>query len=168
MIIIVFGLPGSGKSYFARRLAAVLHAEYINSDILRRKMFHTRTYTEEEKEMVYDLMVDYMREAKTQNKNIVLDATFYKDRIRKKVTCETSVDGIILIEVWAEESLIKERLLKPREDSEADFEIYRKIKAEWESLSEPHLVLQSTNDNIKEMLQQTMDYLHRNDKRTNR
>ena len=109
-----------------------------------------------------------MREAKTQNKNIVLDATFYKDRIRKKVTSETSVDGIIFIEVWAEESLIKERLLKPREDSEADFEIYRKIKAEWENLSEPHLVLQSTNDNIKEMLQQTMDYLHRNDKRTNR
>ena len=32
MIIIVLGLPGSGKTYFASRFAKLIHADYINSD----------------------------------------------------------------------------------------------------------------------------------------
>jgi len=35
MIIIVFGLPGSGKSYFASKLAERINARYINSDVIR-------------------------------------------------------------------------------------------------------------------------------------
>ena len=77
-------------------------------------------------------------------------------------------DDIIFIEVRAEESLIRERLKRPRKDSEADFEVYKKIKKQWEPLDEDHLILQSTDDNIKEMLEKTADYLRlKNDKRTN-
>lgn len=36
MIFIVFGLPGSGKSYFASHLAEMKNAQYINFDRLER------------------------------------------------------------------------------------------------------------------------------------
>ena len=39
-----------------------------------------------------------------------------------------------------------------RTDSQADFEVYKKIKNEWEPFDQDHLILQSTDDNIEEIL----------------
>ena len=54
MIVIVFGLPGSGKSYFASRFAKVINAGYINSDMIRKEIFEKREYSDQEKKAVYD------------------------------------------------------------------------------------------------------------------
>ncbi len=61
VIVIVFGLPGSGKSYFASRLAEMLKAEYINSDIVRKQLLTQKTYSEKEKLSVYDSMLEKMK-----------------------------------------------------------------------------------------------------------
>jgi len=170
MIIIVLGLPGSGKSYFASRLARRLNAEYINSDVTRRKMFDIRTYSIKERLRVYNEMLAQMQEAVKQNRDVVLDATFYKHDIRQKfVEGAKDFESIIFIEVRVEESVAKKRLEKERKISEADFEVYEKIKNEWEPLSEDHLILRSTDNNISEMLEKAMNYLHQiNDERTNK
>jgi predicted kinase len=161
MIIFVFGLPGSGKSFFAKHLAEKVDAEYISSDRIRKELFNVRTYSENEKQKVYDEMLSRTMQLLRENKKVVLDATFYKAAKRKKfVDVLKSFDTIFFIEVQAEEPVIKERLGKSREDSEADFEVYDKIKKEWEPLMEKHLTLQSTNDNIGEMLKKASDYLH--------
>ncbi len=169
MIIFVFGLPGSGKSYFASHLANMINADYINSDRIRREMFHNRTYSIKERLSVYNKMQVQMKEAVRQHKNVVLDATFYNNDIRKNFLDESKdIDDVIFIEVRAEESLIKERLKRSRLDSEATLEVYKKIKNEWEPLHEDHLILQSTDDNITELLERTAEYLHlKNDKATN-
>ena len=169
MIVMVFGLPGSGKSFFASQLARMLKAEYLNSDKMRRMMFDTRTYSIKEKLAVYKEMLKQMKEAERKHINLVMDATFYKNDIRKIfLDGAKNREGIIFIEVRAEESLTRERLKKPRKDSEADFEVYKKIKKQWQPLNEKHLILQSTDDNISEMLKKTAGYLHlENDKGTN-
>ena len=170
MIVIVFGLPGSGKSYFAAHLANKINADYINSDKVRRAMFDTRTYSINEKLSVYSEMLSQMKEVVKQNKNLVLDATFYKNDIRKKFLDEAVGEevSVFFIEVKAEESVIRKRLQEKRVDSEADFEVYKKVKKQWEPLQDDHLVLQSTNDNINEMLYKAADYLHlKDDKRAN-
>ena len=169
MIVIVFGLPGSGKSYFASHLASMINADYINSDKVRRTMFDIRTYSIKEKLSVYHEMLTQMKEVVKQNKNVVLDATFYNNDIRKKSLDEAIGAGsIFFIEVKAEESVIRKRLQEKRVDSEADFEVYKKIKKQWKPLHEDHLILQSTNDNINEMLYKAADYLHlKDDKRAN-
>lgn len=163
MIVIVFGLPGSGKSYFASRLAEMLNAEYINSDSLRFQMFSKRTYSKKEKLTVYDKMLTQLKEAVNANKDLVLDATFYKEDIRKKFQDEVTGKGnIAFIEVKADEEVIQKRLSKPRVNSEADVAAYNKIKKQWEPLLEAHLILQSEEDNIGEMLSKAKEYLHLN------
>ena len=130
-------------------------------------MFEKRTYSTLEKQMVYDEMQRQMQESLNLNKDVVLDATFSRNDIRKKFI-DTENAETILIEVKAAEPLIKKRLQKSRQDSEADFEIYKKIKAEWEPMNKNHLILESTDDNIQEMLEKIADYFHfKNDKRTN-
>jgi predicted kinase len=168
MIVIVFGLPGSGKSYFASRLAKVINAAYINSDITRKEIFTERVYSDEEKRMVYDKMLEQVKASVKQKKNLVLDATFHKKDNRGMFVRAMKGKGeISFIEVQADENIIKERLKKPRLYSEADFEVYKLIKQQNEPIDEPHLILKSTNDNINEMIQKATDYLKiENDNRT--
>lgn len=63
MIVIVFGLPGSGKSYFATRLSEKLRAEYVSSDRVRNTMYAYKTYSEKEKPEVYEDMLAMMKTA---------------------------------------------------------------------------------------------------------
>jgi predicted kinase len=160
MIVIVFGLPGSGKSYFASRLAKRINAGYINSDRLRKEMFKYRTYSEGEKTAVYDAMLKKMKQAIFQNRNLVLDATFHKNENRKLFIEETEKrESILFIEIKADENIIKERLKEDRLYSEADLKVYEFIRQHYEPMNEDHLTLVSTNENIDNMLQEALDYL---------
>lgn len=166
MIIIVFGLPGSGKSFFASQLARKLKAGYMNSDELRRELFTVRTYTEEEKMVVYEKMREKMNNALEHNFTLVLDGTFYKESIRNKFREEVAdKNELTFIEVTASESVIRSRLKKPRPVSEADYEVYKKLKDQWEPMKEEHLVITSTNNNIEEMLSKAEDLLLHHDKK---
>ena len=160
MIIIVLGFPGSGESYFALRLAAALGADYISSDRLRKATIANRTYSEKERRLVYDQMLQLMGEALGKRKDLILDATFYKNSIRKKfLSAAQKKDNMVIIEIISSEDIIAERLNQPRQDSEADFKVYKIIQAQWEPIKEPHLVLQSTNDNLQDMLAKAIQYL---------
>ena len=170
MIVIVFGLPGSGKSYFAIKLGELINASYISSDQLRMQLYENRTYTDNEKLSVYDAMLLKMKDHLLQGENVVLDATFYKNEIRQKfIKAGKKLSEIVFIEINASETITWERLQKERPDSEADFEVYKKVKALWEPMNDDHLILQSTNENIAEMLRKAKDYIHlKDDKRGNR
>ena len=64
---------------------------------------------------VYNEMIAELKQAVKQNKNLVLDATFYNNDIRKMFLEEIKDnDDIIFIEIRAEEHLIRERLKKTK------------------------------------------------------
>ena len=165
MIILVIGLPGSGKSYFASRLAKMLKAEYVNSDRLRKQMFPNSAYSPLEKTLVYSAMLKSMHVSITRKRNMVLDATFHKRETRNLFIKNTPVK-IHFIEIWAKEPIVKFRLNKKRDYSDADFKIHQLIKKEWEPLEIPHLILESSNTNIDGMLQRAVAYL-KNDAESN-
>jgi len=164
MITIVFGLPGSGKSHFASWLANLANADYISSDRLRKGIHTAGNYSDQEKMAVYDEMLEQMKASLKENRNLVIDATFYKEAIRKKFVQEAGgADHIVFIELIADETTISERLKRKRAFSDADFEVYQKIKEQFEPMKQPHLVLHSTNENLPDMLKKAVSYLHIND-----
>jgi len=168
VVIIVFGLPGSGKSYFASAFADLIKAEYLNSDKLRMNLLSNRIYSEEEKMLVYDIMLLKVKEAVTHKKNVVADASFYKDSIREKYVEHLKQKAkVLFIEVQAREDLISERLVKARQFSEADFEVYKKIKNQWEPLKKNHLTIHSTDNNLAEILLAALIYFLYHDKQPN-
>ena len=61
-IIVVSGLPGTGKSYFCRRLAERLPFLILESDTLRKQLFQAPTYSAEESaylfRAIYQLIED--------------------------------------------------------------------------------------------------------------
>src|SRR5580765_3120109 len=119
MIVIVFGLPGSGKSYFSRRLAQILKAKYISSEGVRRNMFAAPVSFFESKASVYDDMLRHTIECAEHGKAVVLDATFYLSDLRQKFMDGTQMlTDVFWIEVIAGENLVIERLAQPGTDKD--------------------------------------------------
>jgi predicted kinase len=159
MIIIVFGLPGSGKTYFARALANTLQATYINSDTIRETFPDPNRYSRPDKNIVYDMMLNKMMKAMHEGQTVVLDATFYKNDLRRRFTSYVrEQDLVYFVEIVANELLIKDRLSR-RQNSHADFNTYKLVKDDWDPVQFPHLTIQSTDDNITEMISQALDYI---------
>ena len=96
-----------------------------------------------------------------QGKKLIIDATLYKDVLRQpfeKLAKQFKIP-INWIELKAGESIIKERVSKKRQYSEADFEVYQKIKAIYEPLSQNHLILWSDVLSLDEMVKKAREYL---------
>jgi predicted kinase len=161
MIVAVFGLPGSGKSYFARKLAEQLDATYISSDVIRRDLFSSPTYSDEEKKMVYRKMLATMYDYLHRRKPLVMDATFYTREIRNSFNQEAESIGcrIAWIEIRAEDSLSRARLNIKRAESDADYSVRLIIENKFQRMRREHLILESTNDNIDEMMERALNYL---------
>jgi predicted kinase len=166
-IIMVMGLPGSGKSFFAKRLSDHLGAAYIGSDGLRRKMGLMGNYRMASKKIVYDAMFENAQEAILDQGNLVLDSTFFLQEIRDKAVQLAKKHGAVLIPILvkAEKDIIRERLAKKRVDSEADIQVYQKIKEAFEPIKGPYLTILSTNDNIEEIMNQALHYIKNQDEK---
>lgn len=160
-LILVFGLPGSGKSYFASHLAKLRSSIWLNSDRIRKEMFPTPSYTQQEKEKVYQRLFTLMAEHLKHSDEIILDATFYRQALREKVQAKGEELGCrcYWIEIFADETISRERLERPRPFSDADYGIFTKIKTSFEPMKAHHLRIQSSSDNLEEMLDTVQNYL---------
>jgi len=61
VLIMMYGFPGSGKTYFARQLSGSLKAVHISSDRIRGELFENPSYDKEENQVV-DHLTEYMVE----------------------------------------------------------------------------------------------------------
>jgi predicted kinase len=159
--ILVSGLPGSGKTYFAKRLAPVLGAAYFSSDILRKTLTPDRTYSPAEKATVYAALVERMSHSLRAAQTVVLDATFHLASTREEFikAARAANTKTLWIEVRANKSVVRERLKLRREDSDADYGTYLKLRDEYQPIKEPHLVLHSDKSTVEEMVAHAMAWL---------
>ncbi|WKK80635.2 AAA family ATPase [Marivirga arenosa] len=163
MIIIVFGLPGVGKSFFAKSLAQKLKAKYLNTDIIRNEKYEHFDYNEHNKTDVYKHLINEMYNYAHSKKDLVLDGTFYKKRIREAFLKLSNDLNIKLnwIEITADEDVVKGRLSEKREHSEADYNVYLKIKEDFEPINtHEYLSLKSTNFNMDDMIKKAIDFIN--------
>lgn len=58
-VIVMVGIPGSGKSYFAERFAETFNAPLISFERLRNELFNKPTYSDDEKAII-GRVCDYM------------------------------------------------------------------------------------------------------------
>ena len=161
LVIIVSGLPGSGKSYFAQRLAEALKAVYLNSDRIRISLQAKGKYTLDDKMYIYQTMAELTDKHLSRGETVVADATFYHHAMRDLLSGIASKhhSRTAFILVIADAKLVRERLSIPRADSEADLGVYESMKELFEPYLDKHLVLRSSTDNVSEMLTLATSYL---------
>lgn len=156
LLILVMGLPGTGKSYFARHLAERIGAAYLNTDMIRDKLGLRGQYDAASKQKVYDRLYNEAAQKLTEGKIVIVDGTFHQRERREELKAIAKASNALLklIVITATEDLIKERTSRKREYSEANFEVYRKVKENFDPIDEDHLTIESKRDNLAEMLEE--------------
>lgn len=160
-IIVVFGLPGSGKSTFAAALAEAIDGAHLNTDRVRQALGEQGKYSDAAKIDIYRRLFEMASEALDHQRNVVLDGTFYTAALRSEVTALAREHDLPVhwIEITAPEETIRSRVSHKRKYSEADFEVYRKVKSAFEPLSVAHLQLDSEQLDIDEMISRARSHL---------
>ncbi len=163
MIILICGLPGVGKTTLARKLAVLIRGVVLSTDKIRKEMIQNPTYSRQEREMIYNillLLAKYLHEAGV---NCILDATFNRKRSRDKVKdfLKLPENQIITIECVCPEQIVWARLKKRERDySDADYAIYKRMKKIFEPIDSPHITVDcrsSPRENAKVVIKKMME-----------
>ncbi len=162
MIILVFGLPGTGKTYFSERLSNEIGAVHINTDMVRKNLHFEGHYDEKTKQQVYNELIKHVQREIKKGSDVLIDGTFHRNdrRLQVKHAAEEMNQQLYIIEMKAGEEIIKKRMKKNRKYSEADFGVYSELKSEFEPANDKHLKLQSDDENIQELIAAAKKYIY--------
>ncbi len=145
-LLLVGGLPGTGKSTLAADLAQAAECEVIRSDVVRKQLagvavdapqsaeFDRGIYTPEWTERTY---AECLRQALArlfEGRRVIVDASFRDDAQRKRFLEAAAHAGVpsLLLHCQADEQVIRRRLDQRSGDaSDADWAIYQQAARQW-------------------------------------
>ncbi len=153
MILIVFGLPGTGKSYLAKHLADNNHALYLSTDIMREKTNKKGEYDDESKREIYERIMEEISGPDAKEKMVIVDGTFNSKKFRYMFNKRSWEQERCLyyIEMKAADSEIKKRMNEDNTYNEADYLVYQKMKKSFDYMPEKHMVIRSDELELNEM-----------------
>jgi predicted kinase len=148
------GLPGSGKSTFARRLAEGTGATVLESDALRSQLFETPTHGGTESRTLFAALFDVAGRLLRAGHTVIIDATNLKRSDRRpagELAASTGVK-LIIVQTTAPEAVIIQRLRRrragfdPHDRSQAGEAVYRHMAEEAQPITEDHWQIDTSDE----------------------
>jgi len=166
VLIMMSGLPGSGKSYLSQRLAEKLAAVIIESDRVRKALFPQPSYSAQESAMVHRVCHEIIRRLLRKGAHVIFDATnlfeFHREMLYN--LADRSGAKLVIVRTTAPEQIIRERLEQRKKDggsvSDADWHIYRRMAKREQAIRRTHLCV-DTSDNIDEAVHKILKVIRR-------
>jgi len=150
--IVVSGLPGTGKTYFCNQLAERLPFVILESDALRKALFSSPSYSSQESSHLFRTVHLLIETLLKKGISLILDATNLSEPNREYLYCIADrLDvKLILVRVEAPPQVVyerlKTRLKNPEGKSDADWEIYRRMKPSVQKISRNHYAVDTSRD----------------------
>ncbi len=153
VLIVVSGLPGTGKSYFCSKLAERLPFITLESDALRKVLFSSLTYSLQESSRLFQACHRLIEQLLRRGFSLILDATNLSERHREHFYSIADHLDVKLVLVWVEAppQLVRERLKGRRNEetkSDADWVVYQKMKSSVQPIRRNHYVVDTSRDII--------------------
>ena len=151
-LVVLSGLPGTGKSHFARRLAGCLPLAVVGSDRVRKTLIPKPEYTREEHLRVFSACHLVIDELIRQGRTVVFDATNLTEGFRQPLLDVARRQGapthIILF--TAPLKVIRRRLRDRAAGigtdgvSDAGWSIFSRLRPGQEPIKDAHWVVDSS------------------------
>jgi aminoglycoside phosphotransferase family enzyme/predicted kinase len=145
-LVLVSGLPGTGKSTLARSLAETARFEVIRSDVIRKEVFPVENsdqtdslYTSDKTQRIYQECLERARRSLQAGHRVIVDATFQRDEDRMNFL-QLAIDcgcRAVWLECMAPADITKQRIATRHGDaSDADWSVYQLVSSRWQPASE--------------------------------
>ncbi len=153
-LIVVSGLPGTGKSYFCSELAERLPFLILESDALRKTLFSSPSHSRQESSRLFQVSHLLIQKLLERGIPVILDATNLAEGHRERLynIAERLGVKLILVRVEAPPEVVRERLkarqqgADPENRSDADWEVYQRMKPTVEKIRRNHFAVDTSRD----------------------
>jgi hypothetical protein len=152
--IVVSGLPGTGKSFFCRKLAERLPFSILESDAMRKLLFPSPSYTPKESARLFHACHRLIEELLGRGIPLILDATNLSERHRERLyrIADRVKARLIMVRVEAPSAVVRQRLearvnaANPEDNSEADWRVYQRMKSAVQRIQRQHFAVDTSRD----------------------
>jgi hypothetical protein len=153
-LVVTVGLPGSGKSTFARRPSKATGACVLESDALRAALFDPPTHQPEESRQLFDALYAAATRLLKTGASVIVDATNLRERDRRRAYDVATAAGaeILVLHFRVPEHVIAERLIKrgngrdPEDRSAAGLAVYTMLAETEEPIRRQHWRIDTSNE----------------------
>ncbi|HPZ15032.1 MAG TPA: AAA family ATPase [Sphaerochaeta sp.] len=171
MVILLAGLPGSGKSYFAKQLVKRFPEFLIyNKDVVRQFLFPDSytDYSAEQNSLCIDIIlsaIGYLHATRPGQRFILDGRTFSKRQQVEQVTERLDALQIpwLFVNFECSDEHAKRRIegaIGSHEAVDRDYGLYLRVKEGQEPLTVPHLTLNTDDeDALSERIERFLAYL---------
>jgi predicted kinase len=100
LFVLLYGFPGSGKTFFARQITEQLAATHVQSDRIRAELFQNPTYGKDENHVVISLMNYMTGEFLNAGVSVVYDVNAMRASQRRALRNMAIKAGAEPVMVW--------------------------------------------------------------------
>lgn len=153
-LVLISGLPGTGKSYFSRRLAERLPSVIIESDAMRKILFTRPTYSAQESHRLFNACHRLIEELLDKGIPVIVDATNLVEHHREPLYRIAKRLGVklIIVQVEAPRELVRQRLrgraegIDPLDKSDAGWSVYQRMRRRVERIRRNYYAVDTSRD----------------------
>lgn len=166
-LLVMVGLPGTGKSYLVEELAKTLPLVVITTDEVRRFLPEQPTYTPSENVFIYEVCHALTAIRLARGQRVIFDGTNYVAAQRQKLygIAQQQQAALAVCHVQVSKQVARQRLehrisgqRRDTDMSEADWAVYQWMVEAQEPIARPHLVLDTTETPIQVLAWQLKEY----------
>ncbi len=153
LLVMLSGLPGTGKSHFAKSLTGRVPMVVLESDRLRKVMVTKPQYTPEEHGMLFAACHLLIEEFLCQGRRVLFDATNLTENFRMPLyeIAERTSSQLTVVRFTAPQGVVRKRLearlagTNPGDNSEAGWTVYCKMAPFEQPIPRGHLTVDSSS-----------------------
>jgi DegV family protein with EDD domain len=153
-LLVLSGLPASGKSHLAREITRRHPFAILESDVLRKALVKRPSYSQRESARLFAAIHALLEDLLSTGVPTLFDATNLKEAHRRPLyeIAERTDARLLIVDVRAGDDVISSRLEarlrseNPADRSDATSDVYESMRRDAEPIARPHIVVDASSD----------------------